>query len=72
MVGVEITAQNSESKVVTNSIQKACLEKNLLLLTCGTYSNVIRWIPPLIVYAHQIDEALILFEDALESISYKP
>jgi 4-aminobutyrate aminotransferase len=70
MVGVEITTQNNESKLMTSSIQKACLEKNLLLLTCGTYGNVIRWIPPLIVNAQQIDEALILFQDALGSISY--
>ena len=68
MVGVEITAENNESKLKTSALQKACLEKNLILLTCGTYGNVIRWIPPLIVTAEQIDEALSIFEDALKNI----
>jgi len=69
MVGVEITAQNNESKSITSALQKSCMEKDLLLLTCGTYGNVIRWIPPLIVNTQQIDEALVIFQDALESIS---
>jgi len=68
MIGVEITAENNESKSITSALQKACLEKDLLLLTCGTYGNVIRWIPPLIVNAEQIDEALSIFEEALKSI----
>ncbi|MCP4142483.1 MAG: aspartate aminotransferase family protein [Chloroflexi bacterium] len=68
MVGVEITAENNESKPITSAIQKACLQKKLLLLTCGTYGNVIRWIPPLVVNAEQIDEALAIFEVALKSV----
>ncbi|HIE24972.1 MAG TPA: aminotransferase class III-fold pyridoxal phosphate-dependent enzyme, partial [Anaerolineales bacterium] len=68
MMGVEITAENNESKSITSALQKACLEKDLLLLTCGTYGNVIRWIPPLIVTAEQIDEALSIFKEALKSI----
>jgi 4-aminobutyrate aminotransferase len=38
-------------------------------LTCGTYENVIRWIPPLIVSAEQIDAALSVFEDALAEVA---
>jgi 4-aminobutyrate aminotransferase-like enzyme len=36
-----------------------------LLLTCGSYENVIRWIPPLVVTPAQIDEALAIFAEAL-------
>ncbi len=68
MIGVEIKAENNESKPITSALQKACLEKNLILLTCGTYGNVIRWIPPLIVTAEQIDEALAIFADALKNL----
>lgn len=46
-------------------MQKACIERNLLLLTCGTYGNVIRWIPPLVVNSQQIDEALAIFNEAM-------
>ena len=65
MVGVEITVNGAADKTLTDAIQKACLKRDLLLLTCGTYGNVIRWIPPLIVTAEQIDEALVVFESAL-------
>ena len=47
------------------AVQRACLEENLLLLTCGTYGNVIRWIPPLVVSAAEIDAALAIFEKAV-------
>jgi len=47
------------------AVLAACLERNLLLLSCGSYKNVIRWIPPLIVTAAQIDAALSIFNDAL-------
>jgi hypothetical protein len=47
------------------AVQRACLEERLLLLTCGTFENVIRWIPPLVVTDAQIDDALATFERAL-------
>lgn len=68
MIGVEITVNGAADKPLTSAIQKACIKRDLLLLTCGTYGNVIRWIPPLIVTSEQIDEALVIFEDALKSI----
>jgi 4-aminobutyrate aminotransferase-like enzyme len=44
---------------------KAALGNGLMLLTCGSYDNIIRWIPPLIVNEQQIKEALGMFEGAL-------
>jgi 4-aminobutyrate aminotransferase len=52
-------------KYTTKAVQKFVLARNLLLLTCGSYENVIRWIPPLIVTEAQIDEALDIFAEAL-------
>ncbi len=60
MVAVEFP-----EKATAKAVQEACLEEHLLLLTCGTYENVIRWIPPLIVTPEQIDEALAIFARAL-------
>jgi 4-aminobutyrate aminotransferase len=68
MIGVEITSEGDQSKSLTNAIQASCLKRDLLLLTCGTYGNVIRWIPPLIVTAEQIDAALVVFESALAEV----
>ena len=69
MVGTEFTSNGQPDKNITKAVQKACLDRNLLLLTCGSYENVIRWIPPLVVNEAQIDEGLTIFEDALQSVT---
>jgi 4-aminobutyrate aminotransferase len=69
MVGVEFARNGGEpDKDAAKAVQKGCIERDLLLLTCGTFDNVIRWIPPLVVNDAQIDEALGLFAEALGSV----
>ena len=41
------------------------LRRRLLLLNCGSYKNVIRWIPPLVVKQEQLSAALATFNEAL-------
>ncbi len=65
MIGCEFTDDGKPAPAAASAVQKACLERGLLLLTCGTYGNVIRWIPPLVVSESQIDEALTIFAEAL-------
>lgn len=72
MVGVEFRdVRGSPDKAATKAVQRACLDRGLLLLTCGTFENVIRWIPPLVVTGVQIDEALAVFGRAVED-HYQP
>lgn len=47
------------------AVAQACHQLGLMLLTCGAYGNVIRWIPPLVVDQEQLQEALSIFEKAL-------
>jgi 4-aminobutyrate aminotransferase len=69
MVGVEFrTPDRQPDKATAKAVAAACLQRNLLLLTCGTWDNVIRWIPPLVVSEAEIDQALSIFADALESV----
>ncbi len=69
MIGAEFSDKDGQpDKNTAKAVAKACLERNLLLLTCGSYENVIRWIPPLIVTGEQIDEALGIFEEALQEV----
>ena len=69
MVGVEFTtADGRPDGALASAVAKACLERHLLLLTCGSYGNVMRWIPPLVVTAEQIEEALAIFNEALGSV----
>jgi 4-aminobutyrate aminotransferase len=49
------------------AVARAAYQQGLLLLICGSYDNVIRWIPPLIVNASQIEDGLEKFQAALES-----
>lgn len=65
MVGVEFSIDGNHNPDAASKVQKACLENKLLLLTCGTYGDVIRWIPPLVVNEAQIDEALGIFAEGL-------
>ncbi len=68
MVGVEFVDKDGKpNPELTAKIVRHCAEHKLLLLTCGPYINVIRWIPPLTVSAEQIDEALHIFAAALDS-----
>jgi 4-aminobutyrate aminotransferase len=65
MVGVEFTHDGQPDAATTTRVQQECLKRNLLLLSCGTYGNVIRWIPPLVVNAEQIDAGLDVFNESL-------
>lgn len=68
MVATEFSRDGLADMDTAKAVAKKCVENRLLLLTCGSYGNVIRWIPPLIVTQEQIDEALAVFESALESV----
>lgn len=70
MVATEFTHNGKPDADTAKAVQRACLDHNLLLLTCGTNNNVIRWIPPLVVNKSQIDEALTVFNTALESATH--
>ena len=50
------------------SIVKYCQKKGVLLLTAGTYSNVIRFLPPLVIPEHLLKEALTILDEALASL----
>jgi 4-aminobutyrate aminotransferase len=70
MVGVEFrTADRKPDKTTTKAVVQAAFERKLMLLTCGTYDNVIRWIPPLIVSEEQIDAAIEIFSDSLKTVN---
>jgi len=69
MIGVEFrTPDRKPDKTTTKAVVQACFERKLMLLTCGTYDNVIRWIPPLIVNEKQVDEAIEIFTDSIKSV----
>ncbi len=67
MIGCEFrTPDNKPDKATAKAVAHACLDRRLMLLTCGTYDNVIRWIPPLIAAQKEIDDAAEIFAQALK------
>jgi len=67
MIATELGLPGHPNAERAKAIGSACEKAGLLLLTCGTYGNVIRWIPPLIVTKDHIDEALNTFTNAIEN-----
>lgn len=66
MIGSEFrTPDNKPDKYSAKAVIQDCLESGLLLLTCGTLDNTVRWIPPLIVSEAQVGKALGIFDQAL-------
>jgi 4-aminobutyrate aminotransferase len=67
MVGVEMSEADNRSPNpdLAKRILQGCLSRNLLLLTCGTYGNVVRWIPPLVATEQQINDGLSIFEESM-------
>ena len=67
MVAVEFMKPGTGEPDVdfTKQVQARALEKGLLLLTCGVYLNVIRFLFPLTMSDALMDEALGILESAL-------
>ena len=69
MIGCEFrTGERKPDQKTAKDVVHTCLYRKLMLLTCGPWDNTIRWIPPLVVTERQIEEALEIFESALEEV----
>ena len=52
------------------AIQKHCREEGrMIVMNAGTYSNTLRWMPPLVVNEHEIEIGLAAFAAALKATS---
>ena len=52
---------------LTTAVNQACHASGLVTLTCGTYGNVFRFLPPLAASDALLSEGLDLFEAAFEA-----
>jgi 4-aminobutyrate aminotransferase len=52
---------------LTKRVQAEALARHLIVLTAGTFGNVVRIIPPLITTAAEVDLALGLLEESLDA-----
>ena len=69
MVGIEFVkdreTKEPATKLVADLIQNA-IQKGLLLESCGTASNTVRFLAPLTMTDEQMERGLEIFEEALK------
>ena len=52
---------------ITKAIASACLAEGVIILTCGTYGNVVRLLPPLVIGDDLLADALDVLEAAVRA-----
>jgi 4-aminobutyrate aminotransferase/(S)-3-amino-2-methylpropionate transaminase len=66
MLAAELVSptDNEPDAALTASVAAACHRRGLVALTCGTYGNVLRFLPPLVISDDLLAEGLDLLEQA--------
>ncbi|TVR26405.1 MAG: aminotransferase class III-fold pyridoxal phosphate-dependent enzyme [Ilumatobacter sp.] len=65
--GLMVATGFADAARVPALVEHCLREGRLILMTAGTYGRDIRWMPPLVVTADEIDEALAAFAAALDA-----
>ncbi len=71
MIGIELVKDPKTKEPdpeAVDLIRKICQEQGLVLINCGTFGNVIRFIPPMVVTETQIRQALQILEGAFSKV----
>jgi 4-aminobutyrate aminotransferase/(S)-3-amino-2-methylpropionate transaminase len=70
MIAVELVEPGTinPNPTVTAAINKACHEAGLLTLTCGTYGNVFRFLPPLVMDDATLARGLDILDDSFAKV----
>ncbi len=70
MIALEFTVAGSTEPdaAAAASVAKACHAEGVVILTCGTYGNIIRLLPPLVIGADLLSEGLDVLEAAVSAL----
>ncbi len=70
MQAIELVIPGSiePNPVALDAIIKYCQQKGVLILSAGTYGNVIRLLPPLVIPEHLLREALEILDEAIAAL----
>jgi 4-aminobutyrate aminotransferase len=70
MLGNEFRdADGNPDGVTAAAAQQEAARRGLLLLTCGAWSQVVRFIPALVVESEQIGEAASIWKDSVDAVT---
>ena len=67
MIAAELVTDRETKEpaaALAGAVNKACHERGLVTLTCGTLGNVFRFLPPLTITDELLEEGLDVFEEA--------
>ena len=70
MLAIELVTDLSSKTpdpALTAAVNKACHAEGLVTLTCGTFGNVFRFLPPLTIAPDLLTEGLDILQEAFES-----
>jgi 4-aminobutyrate aminotransferase/(S)-3-amino-2-methylpropionate transaminase len=67
MLAIELVKPGSldPDPLRTAAVARACHGAGLLVLTCGTYGNVLRFLPPLVISEEQVSRGLDILAESL-------
>jgi 4-aminobutyrate aminotransferase/(S)-3-amino-2-methylpropionate transaminase len=69
MLAIEIVGPDmTPDPVSTGAIAKACHAEGVVVLTAGTYGNVLRFLPPLVIGDDLLGEALDVLDKSLDAV----
>jgi 4-aminobutyrate aminotransferase len=70
MCAIELELNGAPAPAVTSALLKVASQRGLILLSCGIYGNVIRFLPPLTASDEIVREGMDIFEASLaEAVS---
>ncbi|GAA4703456.1 4-aminobutyrate--2-oxoglutarate transaminase [Streptomyces youssoufiensis] len=70
MIAIELVQPGSKdpNPSATGALAKACHAAGLVVLTCGTYGNVLRFLPPLVIGEDLLNEGLDILEESFAQL----
>jgi len=70
MIAIELVKPGTlePDAAATAKVAKTCHQAGMIVLTCGTFSNVLRFLPPLVISEQLLNEGLSILEDAFAEL----
>jgi 4-aminobutyrate aminotransferase/(S)-3-amino-2-methylpropionate transaminase len=71
MIAVELVKPGTTEPdaALTGAIAKACHAQGVVVLTAGSYGNVLRFLPPLVIGQDLLNEGLDVIEAAFDQLA---
>jgi 4-aminobutyrate aminotransferase / (S)-3-amino-2-methylpropionate transaminase / 5-aminovalerate transaminase len=71
MIAVELVEPGTTmpDPLTTQAVARACHQSGLVVLTCGTFGNVLRFLPPLVIPETLLAEGLDIIDDTFAQVT---